>query len=400
MLYIFIIFLLLVLTYCYDYRGYDKGRNEWYLVCLLILIFVGGLRYRLGTDTIVYEDNYKYDFPSLSEYASYDFESTRYGRGFILLAAIARSISGNFVVLQFLHAIFVNSVVFWFFKKYTQHRFFAILLYFIFEYLYFTFEIMRESCAVSMFLIGWQYFLANKWGKYYICAIIAVLFHPSALILFVLPIFNLPIFRPFFRFGIWYWSMVGAVLVISAIISVKFFDIIRLIELTDAQNYAATYEDSYFGESKNLNILGFAVLILREVLYVYIAIVLLRRKYVDDYIVDKLEYIVCISIYLTMMALSIRILDRFTNYISPFVILAISEAMFSKIKLKSRNLIMSFTCWMLLIMPYISIKCYGYFTEDRDSGIKIIRKYYPYESVLNPVKNKEREMLYHAKRRY
>lgn len=398
---------MLFLSFRYDYSGCRRGRKQWYLFCLVIFILVGGLRYRLGVDSIAYEEEYTYSLPSLSEFASFDFESTRYGRGFLLLAAIARSLSDSFVALQFLQAIFVNSIIFGFFYKYTRHCFFAIVLYFLIVYVNFTFEIMRESCAVVMFLIGWQYFLANKWVKYYVCAVIAVLFHPSALIICLFPIFYLPIFRPFFRFGKWFWLMVGIVYVISAVVSVKFFDLIRLVELADAQNYATSYENSdYYGTSVILNIKGFIALIVRSILYVYFAILLLRNKYVvkesknrEISWRDKLECMLCMSIYIMVISLFLKILFRFNNYTSPFIILAISEVMFSKFKLKTRIIKLSFACWMIFILPYMAIQFYGYLAEDRDSDIRIIRKYYPYESVLNPIKDAEREKLYRSKGR-
>ena len=54
LIYLIIICMLLVLAYRYDYKGYVKNRNLWENAVLLLMIFVVGLRYHIGSDTVVY----------------------------------------------------------------------------------------------------------------------------------------------------------------------------------------------------------------------------------------------------------------------------------------------------------------------------------------------------------
>lgn len=401
MLYILIIVLLICLIYHYDYQEHKFGRKEWYIVCAIIFILVAGLKYRLGTDTVVYEQEYP-EMPDLWSYFSLNFENEKYGRGFLLLAAIARSISKDFVSLQLLHAVFVISVVFCFFYKNTHHPFFAILLFAIICYFPLMFEAIREACAVCMLLIGWKYFLKDQWLKYYLCAIIAIFFHISGSIMLVLPIFYLPVFRIFFKMGKGFIITVVMVFAICFFLSVKFFDLIRLLEIADVDNYAAEYENGSYSGSTSLSLIGMAAFFIKNLLYPVIAIGILKGNlknkthvYMSQNYIDKLEYMFCWSVYIAIMTLFIKLFYRFNNYFYIFAILTIADAVFERVRLISKRKIkLSFAMWMIIILPYLSITFSRMFSNDGGSGVMFIRRYYPYESVLDPVKDKERERLY------
>lgn len=401
MLYITIILLLLVLIYYYDYQQYTTSKHEWYIFVSLIFILTAGLRYRLGIDTPAYEFEYTYA-PDLSEVGSYNYEQSRYGVGFILFSALAKSISGNFVMLQLLHATFVTSVVFTFFYNNSRHPFFAVLLYFLISYFPLTFEVMRESCAVCMLLIGWKYFKENKWIQYYICAAIGILFHSSAGIMLILPIFYLPTYRFLFRMGKSFWITVGIVFAAAYILSEQFFSIIKLVQISNIVEYADKYENSKYAASTSLNIYGIITFIIRNLLYPVMAIAILKSKSAVNTRsmlgfdgINKLEYMFCWFVYIAVITLFIKIFYRFNNYFYPFAILAISDAVFTKFKRGRRIVKFSFGIWLILLSPFLALHIYGLFEEEGNSGIPVIRRYYPYESVMDPKMDKEREDLYH-----
>lgn len=401
MLYLTVILLLLLLIYYYDYKQYINNRKQWYISVGIIFMLMAGLRYRLGIDTLEYEYQFTY-FPDLLEFGSFNFDETEYGRGFMLFAALAKSIYDDFIVLQILHAIFVTFVVFKFFYNNSKHPFFAILLYLIIFYFPLTFEVMRESCAVCMLLIGWKYFKENKWIQYYICAVIGIMFHSSAIIMLILPFFYLPVFRFLFTMGKAFWITVAIVFLLSYIISEQFFSLIKLIQISDIEGYANKYEKSKYAQSTLLNIFGIITFAIRNLLYPVIAVAILKSKNIvksknklGDQDINKLEYMFCWFVYIAIVALFIKIFYRFNNYFYPFAILAISDAIFTKFKRGKKINSWTFGIWLLLITPYLSIHIYGLFEEDGESGIPIIRKYYPYESVIDPDLDPEREKLYH-----
>ena len=75
-------------------------------------------------------------------------------------------------------------------KTYSKHPFSVILIYYCsFTFIEFNFELMRETIAVAIFLMyGIKYYLSKKWIKYYLIVLLAYSFHPSAMMMFLLPL--------------------------------------------------------------------------------------------------------------------------------------------------------------------------------------------------------------------
>lgn len=398
MLYIFIIILLFVLCYHYDYQGHKVHRIEWYLFIWLIFVFVAGLRYRIGVDTVRYMMGFD-ELPDLMEYKDFDFESTRYGRAYLLLNAIVKTLFSNFVAIQFVLAIIVNGVIFNFIYKNTKHIFLAILFYFIFQYFNYNFEILRESCAISIFLISWPYFVKKKWWSYYICCAIAILFHPSALITLFVPLLRLRILGFITSFSIWTIPVLIGVYVFGMILSKMFFEWIRLIEVSQLDNYANTYEFSDYSEGRSFNIIGIGVNLVKVIIYPVGAILLLKRNYSSkDDEVSNSEYFSALEIMyfclLVFMIASIplRLLYRFSNYFYPFLFIVLANTNFEKIRFRKNIYKLSFGIWMVILFPYLSINIYGNFEEMYN--ISKFHRYYPYENIIFPKKDRVREQLY------
>lgn len=400
MWYITILILLLILCYHYDYKKNTKNRSFWYICILILFIVTAGLRYRLGTDTITYEREY-ITLPDLYGLFTFDYSKTRYGIGYMFINAIARTISDKFVVMQFLQSSFVNIIIFYFFYKYTKHIFFALILYSIILYFYFNFEILRESCAVCCLLIGWKYFLSNNWLKYYLCAIIGFMFHPSALIISLLPLFYLPVIRNMFKFGWLFIFGIVFIFLISKILAIKFFDLLALIDIANGTNSAETYSNGELGKSISMSFSLAIFYFIKNLLYPLLAIIIFSHKMifikegknVND---EKQVFMLCWFVYLSIATIFLHILLRFCNYFLPFVIVYISNIIFSKIKFtKTKKFVkLSFGLWIVLFIPYISMNLYEYFNIDPETNIIRIRRYYPYSSVLFPETNTERENIF------
>ena len=399
MTYAIIIILLLCLIYHYDYQGHTRYRLGWYITLMVIFILLAGLRYRLGVDSIRYERTYP-TLPTLSQYFNFDFDSIRYGKGYLLLNAVARSISDNFVVMQCILAIFVNAILFDFFYRNTSKIFFAVLLYFILQFVNYNFEILRESCAVATFVFAWRYFSTNKWFKYYLCAIVAILFHPSAGITLIVPLTRLPILSRIFKINSWTPWLILGVLGVGVIISKSFVDLITLIQITDIQDYADTYKDTHYIEGKGLNIIGMTTTFLNAVCYPGITGWFIAKGKTLDRQTRNLNYknsleamLMC-YIYIAVLVISIRLFYRFNNYFFPFFALAFSDVIFHKLKFNRKKYKLSFGVWSLILAPFILINIYGYLEVMGDYGIRKYHRYYPYDSVIFKEKDKTRERLF------
>lgn len=76
MLYLIILIYTIFLVYKYDYRGSKTGIKKHYNILLLLSIFIGGLSYRLGIDTVRYEESF--NFLNLNMRYNYEDYSSKF----------------------------------------------------------------------------------------------------------------------------------------------------------------------------------------------------------------------------------------------------------------------------------------------------------------------------------
>ena len=396
MLYIVVIFCLIIFSYRYDFRNQKKGKREAYFFCLLIFILIAGLRYRLGVDSIRYESQYS-DMPTFSELFSFDFSSVRADPGYVILNSIARSFSDSFVTMQIFHAAFVNTAVFAFFKENTTKIFTAVFLYFVFPfmYIYFMCEVMRESCAVACFLMGWKHFKKKLWLKYYFWTIAAVLCHASAIVTLFLPLLYLPGLRALFVLDKRILLILIITFFIGEGINVWLFDYIQTLSLLDSlQSKAAYYAGTAYADSTNINIKGLISFIIR-ILYPWSAFSLLckndKRIYNNNH---ELEFILSICFIFTIMSIPIMLLYRYTNYFYPFAIIAISNGLFQPIFLRHKKVRLSFITRFLILFPLIGLSFLPLFKTIPGTKLSDSMRYYPYSSCIFPQKDQNREKVF------
>ena len=135
MIYFLTVIAFLILTYVYDYRRCEKGKLLWWIVMLVVLILISGMRYKMGTDSIKYENYYNW-MHSITELKPADFQNTRFAPLYIILSSLCRTISSDFILLQFVLAIIVNTTIFYFLWNNSRHPYMAALLYLFFLFLF------------------------------------------------------------------------------------------------------------------------------------------------------------------------------------------------------------------------------------------------------------------------
>ena len=402
MIYLVTFILLFLLSYHYDFKGYKENKTLWYITCLLIIICTSGFRYRMGCDSIVYETEYPF-MPTLSNIGDFDFSSTRYGRGYVLLTAVAKSITPHFYGMQIIHAIIFNCLLFRFFYKYSSYIFSCVLVYYVCGFFYYNYMILRESLAVVIFLTSWPYLTEKKWIKYYLCCGLAILFHPSATVVCLLPILNLKIFKPFFSLTKFFFIFCIIFYFVGAIVSQKFLEYIRILEIADFSFYADTYESGL--ENGGLSMFNpkyIVILFIRSLGYPLIVLYALSKKPSIFYKNDKplinlknYEAAICFSFYILIINIFIPIFFRFNNFFNPLVWLGIATVFIGlaqNIKLKSLN---RYAISIIFIFPlfYLQIgaRLVGHSIHSSIPGrIQML----PYTSIFDPQIIKEREQFY------
>lgn len=165
-----------------------------YLLTYLAVVCLLGFSRDLGGDKMAYIEDYKYcasffdNFQTIKIY--YELQSLqRYAPLWILFNILCKTISPHSInLLLFIHAIFVNGVIFWFFKKYSTYKFRCLLLYFIANFFILNCETLRETISIALFLLAYPSFIKRKWFKYYLFTASAIGFHYSAIIIAILPV--------------------------------------------------------------------------------------------------------------------------------------------------------------------------------------------------------------------
>lgn len=391
---------MLAAVYAYDMRNYKHMEWVSYWSFFIILVFIAGLRYRIGTDSIVYENEYE-QMPTLWELARFKFSSIRYEPGFLLFASIPRTISSDFTLLQFFQATVVNLVVFWFIKNNTSHKFLALTFYFIILYLNLCTQVMREALAVCMFLLAWPAFRDGKWWKYYIFAILAFCFHTSAILLLILPLLCLPGIREGFVIGKRTIIICIVLFFLGLVIQARFSSFFSALAVTDRlMDRVNEYKDTNYAEG-HLGITGIIVVLAQCCLYPLAAIYFLygrkkkRKKSERNKGDERFEMIVLLGVYAMVLSLTISIFIRYFNYFGLFCTTAVATWAFSKIRIKNKTYRLKLIYWIIVIFPYFVLNLNAYASNANKSGtLKTYMIYYPYYTRLDPQKDPNRENVY------
>lgn len=386
MVYLIILILLIFLSYFFDFRKQNNYKYSAYNSILLILILVAGLRYRVGLDTIRYMNSFQ-NMPTISEIWSYNFSETHQDPMWILLGLIPRSLSSDFTLFQILHAIIVNTTVFAFIRKNTKYIFTAVLFYYLFCYTNFNFEIMKESLAVSFFLIGSKYIDRKKWISYFLLCFFAFLSHPSAIITFIFPFFSrLKLNKKAVIFLI-------AIFAFFSIVQLYLSDLIPYFLLTDRMEYKLSrYINSEYLGGKGLNILGQIQSLVNTCFFPLGALYYSNKLTLSNGNHRFSGYIIFLAL-LTIININILIFYRFLNYFIIFYIIVLTDA-FQYTKEVNRYLIIK------QLIPFIIglislLQIYVYFKPEHveNESVKTYHRYYPYHSVITKKKNSVREEL-------
>lgn len=399
--YFYIVLLMFIaLAYCYDYKKFTSLKSFWLVVTWITAVCIAAFRYRMGIDTVTYEHEYP-EMPTLLQLGDFNFSDTRYQPLYVVFTAICRSISSDFFCFQLIHAIYINSIIFWFYRTYTKHTFTALSLYFLMLYLTFNMEVLRESLAVATFLLAWPMFKKGKWIWYYVICTVALGFHISAILTYLLPIFWIPGLRSLFVFGKRTWIVCGILFVVGFIVQKQFFDLLQGLSLTDHfRERAEAYKDSKLGGAA-LNIAGAIGYLLKYAIYPLIAVYFLkkRRNYGKKKAGSDIaaeEYMSMWNVYMACAALLITIFHRYNNYLAPFTLLIIADWAFSPITMGKVVWRYKYYMWVIAFVPLFFIHIYTNFygSLNKSGTIKQGSFYAPYSSRLNPEEDKEREKAY------
>ena len=395
MIYFVLFLFFLGLSYHFDYLGKHTNKYTFYSISLTILILLSGLRYRIGLDSIRYEGHH-IETPTLFELNATVFQDSSYDPLFIFLSSIAKTVSSEFWVLQMLQSILVNIIFFRFIRLNTKNIFLGVLLYYVGLYINFNCEVMREACAVSMFLLGWEYLKKDKIIHFSFYCILACGFHISSILLLIIPILKIFHIWNLLRINKYTIFILIGVLFVGYYIQAIFFDYLKLLSLGDSfSSKVNRYTDSDLAYSV-LNINGIISAVCRNIFFPFLSIILLKQH--RTYRIDtNLEPMVLLSLIFAVFTIPIAIFYRYTNYFLPFAIIAICNFMYiPRIYLSTKKYIKlkHFGSWYIILFPMLFFQIYSFNAKEGGSQFKAYMRYYPYSSIIFENKDANRESLF------
>jgi hypothetical protein len=370
MIYFIVLFIFIIGCLVYGGRTNPKDGLVFYIVECIILILLASFRSdTMGGDALLYADSFR-NLPTLNEIKLEELPlGSRFQPLWLIFNALIKTIYDNFLFYKIIHALIVNISIFAFAYKFPKYKFYFVLLFLISKFWYFEFEIQREVLAICAFLISFEYLKNKQYLKYFAIALVAFLFHVSALFLFCIPIL-LPITQYLSQ-----KSSITFILIISILLFVTSHNIIFGINNIVGNYIEGIYlqGQAYFDKEKNINGLIKSTI---DSLFILLLIGI-RKNEKKEY--DFLDNFLIIMLFISILGISIEGIYRLKNYLYLFYLLAIIDI--SKVKLKFvRSKVGLFLIYLYFMIDLI----YYYSTPALFLGPnkKLISAFYPYISIF------------------
>lgn len=374
MIYLFVLFLLLYLSFRYDICGKTKYRDHWYWVILIIFILIAGLRYRIGIDTPRYMFHFYHEYPTIDKFSLEDYYIGK-DPLYVFLNSVIISLGGRFYIVQLIEAAFVNILVLNYIKKHSEYIFTCTFFYFLLSYTGIMMEAMRAGFSIVICLYVNDYMLQKKWGKGYLLLLIATMFHAQTLALFILPLF---LFLRFNKLGL---LMLFLAYIGGQILQQSIGDYVFLLEGSEhLEDKVSSYAESdNYGEN-NKNIFYFIINIFLPIVYALFSL-WYSKRYSENQNLKRLEPFVMLGLMFVMVQASFVIAYRYADYYKVYFALFYAETFICMIKRCVRLKVgLAYVKCVFLFLPFM----YNilHFFDCR---------YNPYSNVITKSINKERE---------
>lgn len=373
MIYFLIFFLIFFFALKYDFRA--KINTERYVKFIFfVLIIIAGIRYRVGTDTLVYMDEYEAGPGYLN------FIKDKYLIGWYFLIKVFHYFDFSFYMVQFAVAIIINIGIFRFIKASIPFAVFSgLLLYYSLLYPGWNFEILRQAICISIFFIALPYVEKGKLFVYYILIGLACTIHETAFVLLFIPLFlRLKVTNKIL--------LIITLLILIFVISAPFvrkqvYNYALLLVLF--QNKAAHYfENVEFGESFNIS-----SYLINMVLNIAIPLFAIKRNIKKRYLPNSFIILSILSLFGYSLSTMLPMMYRVNYYFSLFPLI-LFIVLFWDLSCNCRN---KRLCFFSFLLVFVLFKGRIYFIEK--NNIPAYIHYYPYKCIFNEEKVPQRESI-------
>ena len=396
MIYLAIFVYLLYLSINYDILEKRGCKETHYRIAITLLILLAGLRWRVGSDTVVYASDF-YLSHDLFHLEWNDFQSLSRMPFWVLLNATCKTIWNDFLLVQFTVALFTISVFGYFIKNICPTlRFCLLFFFFIGEYTSLCMELLREAVAVSFVLLAIISFNRSRIGRCLLYAVLAVCSHFYAIVAIALFVLIYYLFPKNIWIQLIIYSFVFIITVVfsdvffrMAISGISVFDSINAIDFYQHMNGYAM-NDTYGHVQKS--ILQYCSIICQFVAYCF-----MYYKYRGEYskyiLLEDRIFNAGLTVFLLMLLcrFSFAILSRIGASYFYFFGCALAVA-FTKIILRDVVVRQRLIVYMIMLIIPLSFSCRRYIVHDYIyEENRWYMRYYPYSSVFDKHLDPERE---------
>lgn len=383
MIYIIVLIFLLLFIVRFDINGVKSNRDNYYWLTLVVFILIAGLRYRLGSDTVNYLYNYYHEIPKLDYIFSSRFFLWDEEPLFRLLNSIVLTMGGRFYIVQLIHATFVNILLFKYIKRHSDYIFTCLFFYFIWMYAFYNMEEMKASMSLVVCLYANDYILNKKWVRGVLLYVIAGLFHKTAYVLLITPLFFL-----FGEMVILEYVFVVAAFITGVIVQENFGNYLNLFAIS---NSASNEVEQYMKMTGMLNQEGrnmtfFIVHIIPFIVYPILSFVYIRIHNHKSRLL-KLQPLLFIGIAFVAVQASMNLAYRFVHFYAIYLIMFMAQMFIDMIKnASSKNKELAYLKSIVIMLPLLML--IG--RAQLDYSVR----YFPYSSVIEKSTYYDREKDY------
>lgn len=394
MIYLVLLIYLLCLVLIYDVQGKQKNKQKHFYYVLLFMIFVVGLRFRLGTDTVIYMDDFK-EYPKLQNLSLKDFTDSRYQPFWIILNSVGKSL-GDFVCVQFLTATLHIGILGYALKRLCPSLIFSTLfMYYLFDFTRLNMEVMRESIAIGIFLLFILAINDKKIWKALILTVIATNFH-----VFALPVFGV--------YWLYYKFIAGkttlnlflvAFILLFCIVNKDFMADFILNTMVDQgedgyNDAVLMYANSEMYGQSDLNWKG-TLLNLMKPIFLIIMMLALRKKCKSIILINNelFSTAIWLAVIFSLCKYSMPIMERPYNYMCIFTCILYSIFYMNIVSKVVERYKICVQIGISMCLAMLSI--YNYHRSDGLAETeRYYSRYYPYSSVFDQTEDKHRERIF------
>lgn len=374
MIYIVSLIVCVFLAWMYDVLGYTKNKWHWYYLLMVWFIAVSGLQYMVGTDMLVYMDEYNKLYNEL-RFDVGDQEGKRQP-GWVLLCYGCRQITNDFTLLKLIQATFVNIAIFSFFRRESKYVFCCIALYALTSYLLINFNILRQGIALGFILYFISFYKQKRYVLSALFVFLAYMFHNTALVAMIIPIFGLIKYSKKMLLGLGFLTIILVYIILK-------MDLGMLLN--------SIFEGEYMGEGlsgigniyANSERLGVqeakinVIRLFRVATFFIVALYYIKKKrdiYLGGIALSYLLFLVISFVF--------PILFRLGTFFELSFYVVLSSAVIEYPLGRFYRIRRVFYIFAFLIYSFFPFR--EYMTRYPGSHYRYIDQYYPYHCVLNP----------------